>query len=169
MPDDVDALGAAIAASIEHLRPWMPWVAHEPLDRSARLELIDNWSGDRNSGGDEVFGVFLGSEVVGGSGLHRRSGPDTLEIGYWIHVGHIRKGFATEAASALTTRAFEDPAIAFVEIHHDRANIASAGVPRRLGYELVAERPDAIEAPGEVGIDCCWRVARENWTPPELV
>ena len=120
---------------------------------------------DRESGGDEVFGVFLGEAVVGGSGLHRRSGPDTLEIGYWIHVDHIGQGFATEAAGALTTRAFEDPAIAFVEIHHDRANTASAGVPRKLGFELVAERPDAIEAPGEVGIDCCWRIARDDWKP----
>jgi RimJ/RimL family protein N-acetyltransferase len=163
---DVDALATAIAASLEHLRPWMPWIASEPLDRQARLDLIDRWHADRSSGADAVFGVFRGDTVVGGCGLHRRAGPDTLEIGYWIHVDHIRQGFATEVATTLTTTAFEDPAIAFVEIHHDRANAASAGVPRKLGYALAAVRPDAIEAPGEVGIDCCWRIGRHEWQPP---
>src|SRR3954453_8810297 len=28
--DDAVALGRAIAESLEHLRPWMPWVAFEP-------------------------------------------------------------------------------------------------------------------------------------------
>ena len=30
-PDDVDALSAAIVASVDHLRPWMPWAADEPI------------------------------------------------------------------------------------------------------------------------------------------
>jgi RimJ/RimL family protein N-acetyltransferase len=165
--DDVDALANAIATSLEHLRPWMPWVASEPLERTARLDLIEEWQADLEAGRDAVFGLFCNGAVVGGAGLHHRSGPDTFEIGYWIHADHVRRGYATEAAATLTTTAFEDPQIAFVEIHHDRANTASSGVPRKLGFELVAVRPDAIEAPGEVGIDCCWRIGRNEWRPGE--
>lgn len=50
-----------------------------------------------------------------------------------------------------------------MEIHHDKANLASRGVPRKLGYRLIGERPDAVDAPAEVGIDCIWRMDRSVW------
>ena len=106
--------------------------------------------------------------IVGGTGLHRRRGPDTLEIGYWVHADHLGQGFATEAATALTTAAFAVPGIEHVEIHHDRANTASRGIPERLGYRMVAESPDAVTAPGEEGVDCCWRTDRRGWPPSAI-
>jgi RimJ/RimL family protein N-acetyltransferase len=75
----------------------------------------------------------------------------------------VRRGIATAAARLLTDTAFALPGVEYVEIHHDRANAASRAVPRRLGYELVGERPDPREAPAEVGIDCTWRIARAAW------
>ena len=30
---DVTDMGALITDSLEHLRPWMAWATHEPLDR----------------------------------------------------------------------------------------------------------------------------------------
>lgn len=69
----------------------------------------------------------------------------------------------TVAAALMTDAAFTVPGIELVEIHHDRANSASAGVPRRLGYTLVSERPDEPEAPAEIGIEWCWRITREQW------
>src|SRR5690606_24138078 len=133
--DDVDALGAAVAASLEHLRPWMPWVAGEPLDRNERLAVIAGFARARAADGDTTYGAFLRAtgEVVGGTGLHVRRGPGTLEIGYWVHVDHVRRGYATELAAALTTTALALPGVHHVEIHHDRANAASEAVPRRLG------------------------------------
>jgi hypothetical protein len=41
--------------------------------------------------------------------------------------------------------------IAAVEILH-KANRASAGVPRKLGYRFVGEAPDGKHAPADVGI-----------------
>jgi ribosomal-protein-serine acetyltransferase len=161
--DDAQALARAITTSIDHLRPWMPWIAAEPLDLGSRVDLIDRWRLDWEAGGDAVYGAFLDGAIVGGCGLHRRSGDDVLEIGYWIHVDHVRCGLATEMAATLTTAAFAEPGIEFVEIHHDKANTASAGIPRALGYTLESERPDPITAPGEVGIDCSWRVRRVDW------
>lgn len=37
---DAEAMSAAITASIDHLRPWMSWIAFEPLDHRQRLEVI---------------------------------------------------------------------------------------------------------------------------------
>ena len=66
-------------------------------------------------------------------------------------------------SEALTHLGFGVDEIERVEIHHDKANVASAGVPRGLGFELVTESPDEISAPGEIGIDCAWVVTRDAW------
>jgi ribosomal-protein-serine acetyltransferase len=161
--EDVPAMAAAVAASLDHLRPWMPWVADEPLTLDARRALIEGFRAEWESGGDAVYGVFLGDAAIGGTGLHRRRGPTALEIGYWVHVDHIGNGYATELAAALTTTALGEHGIEAVEIHHDRANDRSRRVPERLGYELVSETADLASTPGEVGIDMAWRMTADRW------
>ena len=161
--EDAGELGEAIADSIEHLRPWMPWVAHEPLSLTDRRALIDRWDRECRAGGDVVMGVFLDGAVAGGCGLHRRIGPGGLEIGYWTARRFLRRGIASIAAGLLTDAAFADPVITRVEIHHDKANQASAGVPRKLGWRLAQTRPDEIQAPGESGISCEWQITRQEW------
>lgn len=154
---------AAIEASLDHLRPWMAWVPLEPLSDHDRAELIETWEQDWSAGGDAVYGAFHDGVVVGGCGLHRRRGPDILEIGYWVDVDHVRRGYATELAAGLTAAAFGVEAIERVEIHHDKANVASAGIPRALGFERGRERSDERLAPAEVGIDCAWSITRARW------
>jgi ribosomal-protein-serine acetyltransferase len=161
--DDAGQLGEAVTDSVEHLRPWMPWVAHEPLSVTERQALIDSWHQEWLAGGDVVMGVFVDGAVAGGCGLHRRIGPSGLEIGYWTSRRFLRQGIATTAAGLLADAAFADPAITRVEIHHDQANRASAGVPRKLGFCLARERVDEIQAPGESGISCDWQITREKW------
>jgi RimJ/RimL family protein N-acetyltransferase len=63
----------------------------------------------------------------------------------------------------LTDAAFSVPDVNHTEIHHDKANAASAAIPRRLGYEFVAEQPAERTAPAELGIDCAWRMKRDQW------
>ncbi|MEA1902137.1 MAG: GNAT family N-acetyltransferase, partial [Actinomycetota bacterium] len=92
------ALDEAIARNIEHLRPWMHWIVYEPASVNDRVNLIESWNGQWADGGDSVFGVFLGDEVIGGTGLHRRVGTGGIELGYWIGKDHIRNGYATELA-----------------------------------------------------------------------
>jgi ribosomal-protein-serine acetyltransferase len=162
-PEDAEALGIAITESLDHLLPWMPWAALEPLPLEDRIKLIRGWHDEWQAGKDVVFGVFRDGAVIGGSGLHQRIGPTGLEIGYWIHVGHVRRGYAAEASAALTDLAFTLDGIERVEIHHDRANVASSSVPRSIGYELVGEKPDTRDAPGEEGVDCTWAMTRGRW------
>lgn len=161
--EDSAALGEAIEASAEHLTPWMAWMADEPKPPEVRAEMIRQWRADWDQGGDVVLGVFLDGAPIGGTGLHRRLGPRALEIGYWIHAHHTRHGYATELSAALTDAAFEIDGIDRVEIHHDKANVASAGVPRRLGFTKVEEIPSQPTAPAHVGVDVIWAVTREQW------
>lgn len=162
--DDAEALDAAIAASLDHLRPWMAWVKFEPLGLAARREKIESWNAEARDDGDDMpYGMFVDGVVVGGCGLHHRGEPDTLDIGYWVHVDHIRKGYAADAARLLTDAAFTIPGIERVAIHHDRANVASRGVPASLGFHLDGERPDEASAPAEVGVDVCWSITADGW------
>ncbi|MFZ1993295.1 MAG: GNAT family N-acetyltransferase, partial [Solirubrobacteraceae bacterium] len=85
LPEDADALSAAIAESSEHLRPWMAWVAEEPLTPQERRAMLVGFERDWRDGGDVVLGIFLDGGVVGGCGLHRRIARDGLELGYWLH------------------------------------------------------------------------------------
>ncbi|MBO0729615.1 MAG: GNAT family N-acetyltransferase, partial [Acidimicrobiaceae bacterium] len=110
-----------------------------------------------------VMGVFVNGSVAGGCGLHHRIGPGGLEIGYWTHSSFLRTGVATSAARLLTEAAFARADVTRVEIHHDKANTASAGIPRKLGFQMVRETPDRADAPSELGVSWEWQLTREAW------
>jgi ribosomal-protein-serine acetyltransferase len=155
--EDADALGTAIAESTEHLRPWMAWIANEPMSIDDRQAFIAECTLQWRAGDDAIYGIWLDGDVAGGTGLHRRGVPRTLEIGYWLHPSFVSRGLATRVARVLTTAALEVPDIDAVEIHHASDNIASEGVPRRLGYR----RLDDIDHRGHAA----WRIERDEWTP----
>jgi RimJ/RimL family protein N-acetyltransferase len=139
-PADAPLLAQAIEESVEHLRPWMPWIQREPLSLDARVARLRKMRGDFDLGVDHSYGIFDRGEekVLGGAGLHPKVGEGGLEIGYWIHVAHTGKGLATEAAAALTRVAFDVHEVDRVEIHCGPDNGRSAAVPRKLGYTLEA-------------------------------
>ena len=157
-PHHAEALAAAIGASIEHLAPFIPWANDESASvEFQRRRLTDGqavW--DR----DEEY-VFLlvdpeGTQVLGGAGLHRRAGPETIEIGYWLRVDQTGRGLMTRAAAALTAAGFELDGIDRVEIHTDVNNLASAAIPQRLGFALDFTMPREVLAPGEAGTQQVW-------------
>jgi RimJ/RimL family protein N-acetyltransferase len=165
---DAEQLDQAIAQSAEHLRPWMSWMADEPQALDARRELIRSWEHSWYAGGEVLLGIFVDGHVAGGTGLHRRRGPDTLEIGYWTHAAYLRQGIATRAVRALTHAALALHAIDHIEIRHDTANVASRRVPERLCYELVGQAPNDLRLGlAETGVDCVWRATRGNWSPSD--
>lgn len=135
-PGDAPLLKEALDTSLDHLRPWMPWAADEPKPVEEKAELLRTFRGRFDLGEDFVYGIFAPdeSEVIGGSGLHTRIGPDALEIGYWIRASQIRRGLAREAAAALTMVAFRVCGVDRVEIRVDPGNDASLRIPRALGF-----------------------------------
>ncbi|OQA46998.1 MAG: putative ribosomal N-acetyltransferase YdaF [Chloroflexi bacterium ADurb.Bin325] len=136
-PADAPLLKAAIDVSVEHLRPWMSWAAHEPTDLAAKTALLRTFRGDFDLDRNYFYGIFDRDETaaLGSSGFHTQVGPAALEIGYWIRADAINQGFATEVTAALTRVAFEVNRVRRVEIHCVVANVRSAAVPRKLGYQ----------------------------------
>ncbi len=102
-------------------------------------------------------------ELVGTIALHRRS-DDVAEIGYWVRSDRTRRGYATAAAGALTFVAFDRlPEVQRVIIRMDQANVASAAVAARLGFDLVGEEADReIVTSGHTGKGWIWSRRRSN-------
>ena len=135
-PRDAANLKEAIDSSLEHLRPWMPWVQQEPQTLEQKIEVIEQFRANYESGENFTCGIFAadGRHVLGGTGLHPRIGPGGLEIGYWIRASATRQGFVTESSAALARVAFEVCGADRVEIRIEPGNEASFGVPRKLGF-----------------------------------
>jgi RimJ/RimL family protein N-acetyltransferase len=160
---DVEPMAQVVAESVELLRPWMPWIKQEPLTLEARRELVNGWERDWLAGGDVVLGILRDGEIVGGTGMHHRIGQGGIEIGYWVHPARLRQGIATSAAELVTDAAFSQAQIDRVEIHHDKANVASAGIPAKLGFAFIEEYSRPITAPAETGTGWLWRIGRDEW------
>lgn len=164
-PEDLEASLAAVRASRDHLRPWMPWAQEEPTERSQASWLaiaVHQWDAG------ESFGYALlpaGSDtVVGSAALENRIGPGGLEIGYWLHPGHLGRGLATAAAAGLSWAGLQVCGADRVEIRCDRANTASAAIPARLGYALTGTRPVPVQAPAQTGEQQVWVLSARSWS-----
>ena len=159
---------SAIDASLEHLRPWMPWAHAEPSPLEVIAERLATFERDFVTGRDWVYACFAadGRTMLGGAGLHPRRGPGILEIGYWLRPTVLGRGFATEAAAALTRCAVERHRVGSVEIRCDPENRASARVPERLGYRL-RERLSGVDTThdGQARDTLVWELKAEEVTP----
>lgn len=157
---DADVVYRIVLESLEHLLPWMPWAAG--FDRAAAVRFVTTCDDHWTAGTAYNYEISVTTVPVGICGLMRRGGPGRAEIGYWLHPAHLGRGLATAAAAALVTAAFALPDIDRVEIIHDAANTASAGVPHRLGFTQVGRRTPAPGqlTPAKIGVDIIWRLTR---------
>jgi RimJ/RimL family protein N-acetyltransferase len=143
-PDAIDAaaIAGAINASLPHLARFLDW-ATEPatVDAQAVRQAIAREAFD--AGGDAMYTVFEGDEVVGAVGLHRRLGPGALEIGYWLRADAEGRGIMTAAVRCAARLGFDVDGAQRVVIHCHPDNSRSAAVARRAGFTLIGvdERP----------------------------
>jgi ribosomal-protein-serine acetyltransferase len=157
-PGDADEAYVAVIESLGHLEPWMPWAAG--YSRQSAADFIVACQNDWESAAAYNYAITTDGRIVGSCGLMARIGPGGLEIGYWVHRGYVRRGLATAAAAALTDEAFRIPGIDRVEIVHDELNVPSAGVPRKLGFTEVGQRPLDMPSAAGTGIGVVWRRTR---------
>ena len=155
---DLEAVFQAVTESLDHLRPWMPWAAD--YTRQSAAEFLAKSARDWEAGSEYNYAIITAGALAGGCGLMARIGPGGLEIGYWVHQAYTRRGLATAASAALVEQAFRLPGVDRVEIVHDELNVASGGVPRKLGFTEVGRRPIEPRPPEGTGVGVVWRLAR---------
>lgn len=147
-----------MGASLDYLRPWMPWATPDAAARPTQLVRVAEADQMWEAGTSHIYSVLTADHgtLVGEIGLHRRVDEGSVEIGYWIAESHAGRGFGTLAAGAITSVALALPGVGQVEIHCDEANGASAAIPRKLGYRLDRIETRMPEAPGETGRLMIW-------------
>ncbi|MFX0010359.1 MAG: GNAT family N-acetyltransferase [Candidatus Hermodarchaeota archaeon] len=165
-PKDAPLLQKSIQESVEHLRPWLPWVKTEPEELKVKIERLRMFRARFDLSENYIYGVFdpKETELIGGTGLHPRVGSNAFEIGYWVNVNHINKGYATEFSAALTKVAFEIENVNRVEIHCDPGNDSSSAIPKKLGYVYEATlrgRTETID--GTPSDSMIWSILREEY------
>jgi RimJ/RimL family protein N-acetyltransferase len=136
VPSDAPLEKDAVDSSLDHLRPWMPWVQNEPQTLEEKVELLRGFRARFDAAEDFAYGVFSRDESrqLAGCGLHQRGGAGTFEIGYFVRADAVRQGIATELTAVLTRAGIEIAGAHRIDVKVDPANEASLAVPRKLGY-----------------------------------
>ncbi|NJR41578.1 MAG: GNAT family N-acetyltransferase [Akkermansiaceae bacterium] len=138
--DDAPYVAQLVAASVDHLQPWLPWVsasydeesAHEyfagHVDPTAHPLLIFNSNGQLGGG----YRTSIGSICENG----------VAYLGYWLGVGHTGRGYATRATNLVARHAIDTVGLERVEILCSVHNKASIRVAERsiATYEGVQQK-----------------------------
>ena len=148
---DLRPLPAAAAAALPDDRATATRLAGARLaDEWPQSDLLDILP-RQASGADigEPFGIWVMIEresgtVIGDIGFHGPPQDGAVEIGYAVVPSRRRRGYAVEAAAALTSWAFAQPGVRRVTAGCLPGNLGSIGTLERTGF-----RPDG-EADGEL-------------------
>ena len=159
-------LKKAVDSSLAELQQWMKWAPPGPEKLDAVRARLAKRHEDFVEGRDFFYLILDPAEqiVLGSTGLHPRAEPGALEIGYWIRTDQTGRGLATGAARVLTRTAFELVGARRVEIRCHPQNLASAAVPRHLGYDLreVIDQ-DAMSPQGESRDTMVWEMTADRF------
>jgi RimJ/RimL family protein N-acetyltransferase len=155
---DAPALHVAVRESLEHLAPWMPWATPGADTPRVQQEFAAAAESHWVTGEEHLWVLREQPDgpVLGAFGLHRRTGPTAVELGYWLHPAATGRGHARAATRVLATVGLALPGINRVEVHVDAANTRSAAVPRAAGLRLdrVDTRPP--QTPAQLGRVQIW-------------
>ncbi|MFW2513582.1 GNAT family N-acetyltransferase [Demequina sp. SO4-13] len=141
--DDARALTALVTASIDHLTPWQPWATDEPVSVVQRRSALSALAAQFDAGEAAHYAVVRRDDgrLLGSVALVPGKSDDRIEIGYWVGSSHVRRGYASEAAGALTQAALGPMGLTRVELWADADNDASNAVARRMGFTFVGSEP----------------------------
>lgn len=154
-------MSVAIAESLAHLSPWMPWAQQAPSFEDSEA-VVRRQRADFILRKDLPYQIYdrhpEGRRLLGGTGLHRLDWEvRRFEIGYWIRSSAEGQGYVSEAVLALTQMAFEQLRARRVEIRMDDVNLRSRAVAERCGFQLEGIlRNDSLTPAGELRSTCVY-------------
>ncbi|AQQ51858.1 GNAT family N-acetyltransferase [Planococcus lenghuensis] len=157
-PGDGAVVNAAIRASINELKSWMPFAQTVPTVEETEINTVEahlNFLKKtvlRYLIFDKETGQFIGS-----TGFHNIDWEvPKLEIGYWLDTRASGRGYVTEAVQRLTQLALDGFCCKRVEIQCEVENTASRKVAEKAGFQLEGIlRNDELSADGERITDTC--------------
>jgi RimJ/RimL family protein N-acetyltransferase len=138
LPGDGKFVYEAIQASLNELKPWMPFAHMNQTEQDVEANIRESIAKfmTREDLRLHLFNKITG-EFIGSSGLHRINWDiPKFEIGYWIDTRFSGKGYITESTEAITKFAFTELKAKRVEIRCDSRNTKSRSIPEKLGFTL---------------------------------
>ncbi|MED4228346.1 GNAT family N-acetyltransferase [Neobacillus cucumis] len=158
MPGDGKMLFEAMKASLNELKPWMPWANREQTEQDVEANVRDAYAKflTREDLRLHIFNRETG-QFIGATGLHRMNWEvPKFEIGYWIDTRLSGNGYITESTKALTEFCFNELNAKRVEIRCDSKNTKSRKIPEKLGFTLEGIlKNDGISADKQELRDTC--------------
>jgi len=137
-PGDGKIVYEAITASINELKPWLPFAQKKQSETDVELNIRQAHISFLKREDLRLL-VFLKEtgEFIASSGLHRIDWDiPKFEIGYWIDSRFSGKGYMTEAVKGIADFAFHELHAKRLEIRCDTKNIKSRAIPEKLGFTL---------------------------------
>lgn len=116
-----------------------------PYTQDMAADWIARQAAQRAAGAEYCYAIEFEKGFVGTCGLQLHA-DGTREIGYWIGEPYWNRGFATEAASALTERAKARFGGESIVSGHYADNHASGRVLTKLGFRYTGEESRWCEA-----------------------
>lgn len=161
---DAEELRAVLDASDAHLRPWIPFMRHEPQSLEATREELAARAVAFERGESYRYAVrplestsLVGEVLI----LARDDAPSGhLELGYWVTPSAEGMGYATEAARGLLSAARAELPVTAIDLLCDVRNARSEGVARRLGAVKIGEEAaPSLSADADEDVLGRWRLA----------
>lgn len=136
VPDDADAVFAAVTKNYDHLKVFMHWANPNYSLLSAR-EFIEQSQAGRRERKVLGLGIFRADDLIGATGFVNFDWlAMKTEIGYWISREEEGKGIVYSACRILVDFAFTELQMNRVEIRCSAENLRSSAIPKRLGFQM---------------------------------
>jgi ribosomal-protein-serine acetyltransferase len=146
MPDELRDMATAHDAEGQIRRMIRQW-------RAGKLFVFGAWARD---GGAYVGEIYLAN-------------PDwavpSVELGYFVVAGQLRRGYAVEAGQTVVRWAFEALAVQRVELYCASDNVASARVAETIGFQLEGRQRQRHRKRDGMLVDRLWYgLLRSEWS-----
>jgi RimJ/RimL family protein N-acetyltransferase len=157
LPERADATRISLLAGDFDVAAMTGTIPH-PYDEA----MAARWIEEVRAGEEGIVFVILRSGALIGCTGYRPQGQRHAELGYWIGKPYWGRGYATEAARAVITHAFEVDGFDYLSAGHFNDNPASARVIEKLGFARHGAEIRACAARGTEASCLTYRLYRDQ-------
>jgi RimJ/RimL family protein N-acetyltransferase len=163
-PESRDATRIQLLAGDRDVADTVSSIPH-PYPDGAADAWIAGRGPDWDAGIGATFAIIESAQdlLVGVAGLSISSTHSQAEVGYWIGVPYWGRGYATEAAAALITFAFDALQLHRVEARHYSRNPASGRVMQKLGMTFEGVQRESIRKGDQFEDAAVYAVLAREW------
>ena len=104
------------------------------------------------------------NSLLGRIGIHKNTRLGVWNLGFWTHPEHQRKGYMTEAVTAIISFGFDKLDAAQIEASYVLWNKSSQRVMEKAGMKLVGYMPHGFRKRGRWIEVNKVRITRQEWT-----